>query len=87
MKTQRTLAILAAALVTGLATSAAQADYKKCWTRSDGAVVCDYYQRVSSGRKLKPKLDVGSRKAEEFETGSSDWWKAMDRDGRGGFRR
>lgn len=85
MTAKHALALLAATLTATFAASTAQADYKKCHIRSDGAKVCDYYTRVSKPRKAR--IDVGSRKAEEFGTGSSDWWIAMDREGRGGFGR
>lgn len=50
---------------------------RRCWTRR-GVAHC----RWVDGRVLPYKWYDPNR----YPTGSSAWWRAMDREGRGGFR-
>ena len=71
-------------------TSLSRVDYQVCrW--SDGERECERYEEEDDEDEVivysKTDRDVGSRRPEEFETGSTEWWRAMDRAGRGGFGR
>jgi hypothetical protein len=64
------------------ATSAVdQVAYRRCWF-SHGERHCRWVGGVYGYNATR---DVGSRRPEEFRTGSKRWWEAMDRQGRGGF--
>ena len=68
-------------------TSLTQIDYRKCWWE-DGDRVCRWFKGSRSlASRSNEYVDVGTRRPEEFATGSTEWWRAMDRDGRGGFGR
>jgi hypothetical protein len=67
-------------------TSLTQVDYRKCWY-DDGDRVCRWYKGKPTASRSNEYVDVGTRSPEEFATGSSEWWRAMDRQGRGGFGR
>ena len=55
--------------------SAVEKVARRCWWQ-DGQRYC---RRVS--------FSYGQPRPEELHTGSSEWWRAMDREGRGGFGR
>jgi hypothetical protein len=75
--------------------SLSRVDYRVC-RYSGGVRVCRWYEddddedgedEVIVYSRRNSDLDVGTRSPEEFETGSTEWWRAMDRAGRGGLGR
>src|SRR5690349_1950132 len=62
---------------------AEQVAYRRCWL-SHGQRHCRWVGGGAYGYNNNTR-DVGSRRPEEFRTGSRAWWQAMDRQGRGGF--
>jgi hypothetical protein len=56
--------------------------YRRCWF-SGGERHCRWVGSGAYG--YNSHRDVGSRRPEEFRTGSRAWYDAMDRQGRGGF--
>jgi hypothetical protein len=82
-ETMRTViaSLLAASLLAGLAgtADAATAKKKKRYTATEQSQA----RSQSSGRR---ELSDFSR-PEDLPTGSSEWWRAMDREGRGGQNR
>ena len=59
----------------------------RCWWR-DGARTCDGWgRRAHYGYRAYRGYGAYPRgRPEDYRVGSSRWWRAMDRDCRGGFR-
>jgi hypothetical protein len=71
--------------ITGATTANSTVDqvaYRRCWF-SNGERHCRWVGSGAYG--YNSNRDVGSRRPEEFRTGSRAWYDAMDRQGRGGF--
>ena len=64
-------------------TNVEQVASRRCWWE-DGERYCRWVGRGVYGYR---SYDSGTRRPESFRTGSSAWWRAMDRDGRGGHNR
>lgn len=89
-------ALAAPSLPTALdRTQASQVEKVACWWRNgrrvcDGARAYRVYPRYgyrAYGYGPGPYYRWGRPRPEDFRTGSTEWWRAMDREGRGGFRR
>jgi hypothetical protein len=68
-----------------------------CWWRN-GRRFCDGYRAGRSGYYRQPygygryygygpSYRYGNARPEDLPFGSTEWWRAMDREGRGGYRR
>jgi len=62
-----------------------------CWWRN-GRRFCDGYVvrrhgYYGYGRSYGYRPSYGHARPEELRFGSTEWWRAMDREGRGGYRR
>lgn len=76
------IAALAAVAIAGLAVSAdATAAEKK---KRPTAAAKDRAQTENRTRDRLPEFGFDA-KPEHYRTGSNEWWRAMEREGRGGF--
>jgi hypothetical protein len=55
------------------------AAYRRCWV-SEGRRQCRWVEERIGGYQSQER-------PEAYATGSSQWWRAMDRESRGGFRK
>ena len=71
---------------TGTQSTVDQVRYRRCWMRN-GERHCRWVEdgSDSNSNSYNDTRDVGSRRPEDFRFGSTEWWRAMDRQGRGGF--
>jgi hypothetical protein len=69
----------AAAAAAGKTSAVEQVGYRRCWWRN-GVRHCRWVDGSVD-------LNFGTRLPETYAVGTTDWWRAMDREGRGGFRR
>lgn len=75
--------------------SNAQAEQVACWWRNgvrrcNGARVYrrgNPYDGYRTYGYRAPYLNYGNPRPEDLPFGSTEWWRAMDRDGKGGYRR
>jgi hypothetical protein len=58
--------------------------YRRCWW-DDGRRRCRWVEGRRGYRTYG--YGVGEGRPEDYRYGSTEWWRAMDREGRGGFRR
>lgn len=63
-----------------------------CWWRNgvrhcNGQTRRNVYRNYGYGPSYGYRSYYGTPRAEDFRFGSTEWWRAMDREGRGGYRR
>jgi len=80
----------AKALAAERTSSVEKAAYRHCWW-SDGRRHCRWVDgdgpRYRSYGYRSYGYGVGEGRPEDYRIGSTEWWRAMDREDRGGFRR
>ena len=64
-------------------TSLVQKAARRCWWE-DGRRYCTRGGRRTLYRDRYVEFNIGAPRPEEFRTGSSEWWHAMDFEDRGG---
>jgi hypothetical protein len=60
--------------------------YRRCWWE-DGYRVCRRVGPPVYGYRTYNRYGIGTERPESYPTGSTAWWRAMDRDNRGGHGR
>lgn len=63
-----------------------KAAYRRCWWR-DGRRHCRRVEVERRPRVYGYRYYYGRPRPEDFPTGSTEWWRAMDYEGRGGHGR